>query len=74
LEQFKAVDGDTAVFRYAEVYAQWGDKVSALHWLAQAEQLHDASLVELRVDPFLDPIRNEPQFKAIEGRLNFPRS
>jgi len=43
-----------------------------LHWLNQAEQLHDAALVELRVDPLLDPIRTEPQFVAIEGRLNFP--
>jgi serine/threonine-protein kinase len=69
---FKATDGDAAAYFYAEIYAQWGDRSSALHWLSQAEQLHDATLVELRVDPFLDPIRNEPQFKAIEGRLNFP--
>jgi TolB-like protein/Tfp pilus assembly protein PilF len=72
LEKFKATDGDTAAFLYAEIYAQWGDKPAAMHWLGQAEQLHDAALVELRVDPFLDPIRNEPQWKAIAGRLNFP--
>jgi len=46
--------------------------VAALHWLTQAEELHDALLVQLRVDPFLQPIRKEPQFKAIEGRLNIP--
>lgn len=49
----KATDGDAAAYFYAEIYAQWGDKSSALHWLAQAEQLHDATLVELRVAPFL---------------------
>jgi serine/threonine-protein kinase len=72
LEQFKTIAGDSAAFRYAEIYAQWGDKASALRWLGEAQQLHDAASVELRVDLFLDPIRDEPQFKVIEGRLNFP--
>jgi hypothetical protein len=45
---------------------------AALHWLGEAERLHDATLVELRVDSLLDPIRNEPQFKTIDGRMNFP--
>jgi hypothetical protein len=26
----------------------------------------------LKVDPLLDPIRNEPQFKALVARMNFP--
>jgi serine/threonine-protein kinase len=72
LEQFKTLGGDAASYRYAEIYAQWGNKASALHWLTEAEELHDPLLVQMRVDPLLDPIRNEPQFKAIEGRLNFP--
>jgi thioredoxin-like negative regulator of GroEL len=72
LELFKATDGDAAAYFYAEVYAQFGNRASALHWLAEAERLHDAALPELRVDSLLDPIRNEPQFKAIEARLNFP--
>jgi TolB-like protein/Tfp pilus assembly protein PilF len=72
LELFKATDGDAASYFYAEIYAQFGNKASALHWLNQAEQLHDAALVELRVDPLLDPFRTEPRFVAIEGRLNFP--
>jgi hypothetical protein len=72
LEQFKPVAGHAAAYRYAEIYAPWGNMVAALHWLTQAEELHDALLVQLRVDPFLQPIRKEPQFKAIEGRLNIP--
>jgi tetratricopeptide (TPR) repeat protein len=72
LDLYKATDGDAAAYFYAEIYAQFGNKVSALHWLAEAERTHDAALPELRVDPFLDPIRNEPEFKTIEARLNFP--
>ena len=72
LALYKAIDGDSAAYFYAEIYAQWGDQSSALNWLAQAEQLHDVAIVQLRVDPFLDPIRHEPQFEAIESRLHFP--
>jgi adenylate cyclase len=43
-----ALDGDAAAYSYAEVYSQWGNKSSALQWLAQAERLHDAALVELK--------------------------
>jgi hypothetical protein len=56
LEQFKATDGDAAAYRYAEIFAQWGNKAAAMHWLARAEQLHDALLVQLRVDPLLAAI------------------
>lgn len=56
----------------ASFFAQWGDKAAALAWLAKAEQLRDAGLQSLKVDYQLDPIREEPQFKAILARMNFP--
>jgi hypothetical protein len=43
-----------------------------LQWLTKAERLRDPAFQALRVDPQLDPIRNEPQFKAIETRMNLP--
>jgi hypothetical protein len=59
-------------YDYAEIYAQWGEKPAALQWLTKAERLRDAELGNLRVDRDLDPIRNEPEFKALEARLNLP--
>jgi hypothetical protein len=34
--------------------------------------VHDPGLTWLKTDPFLDPVRKEPWFKAIERELNFP--
>ena len=64
--------GDDAAYQYAEVYAQWGDATKALEWLEMAMRLRDAGLVDLKSDPLLDPIRQEPRFQAIERELKFP--
>jgi tetratricopeptide (TPR) repeat protein len=70
-EQFKALDRDEPC-SYASFYAQWGDKVAALQSLAGAERIRSPCLQGIKVDWQLDPIRNEPQFKALEARMNFP--
>ena len=64
--------GDARADSYAYVYAQWGDTRAALDWLATAERTRASALQNLKVRWFLDPIRNEPEFKALESRLNFP--
>jgi hypothetical protein len=72
LKDFQALNGDSSAYDYAKIYAQWGDPVSALQWLRKAEKLRVPALQLLRVDGDLDPIRNEPEFKAILARMNFP--
>jgi TolB-like protein/Tfp pilus assembly protein PilF len=72
LRQLKALHHSDADVEIAGVYAQWGDKAAALQALAKAEQQRDPALQILRVAWSLDPIRNEPEFKAIEARMNFP--
>jgi adenylate cyclase len=66
------LDGDRGAFWYFNFYALSGNKAAALQWLSRAEKLRDPRLQLLRVLPGLEPIRQEPQFKAIEARLNFP--
>jgi serine/threonine-protein kinase len=63
---------DSNAYQNAEFFAQWGDKPEALSWLAKAERLHDEGLQELKVAFMLDPIRDEPQFKALVTRMKFP--
>jgi tetratricopeptide (TPR) repeat protein len=72
LEEFKSRNGDLSAVSFAAVYAQWGEPDAALLWLATAERLHRASLVKIKIDWMFDPIRNHPQFQALERRLNFP--
>ena len=49
--------------------------VAALLAFAQLDRAvatRDPGLIELRIDPALDPLRRGPRFAAIEKRLGFP--
>jgi tetratricopeptide (TPR) repeat protein len=72
LARFKTLEGDAGAYGYATIYAQWGDTPKALGWLETALRLRDPQLVNLKTEPLLDPLRQEPRFKAIERQLKFP--
>ncbi len=64
--------GEQGSYQYAEVYAQRGDKDRALAALDRAWAIRDPGLATLKVDPFLDPLRSDPRFAALEKKLDFP--
>jgi tetratricopeptide (TPR) repeat protein len=72
LARYKASYGESAAYDYADINAQWGNTQAALDWLGTAERRRDPGFQHLRTDWMLDPIRNEPRFKALERRFNFP--
>jgi tetratricopeptide (TPR) repeat protein len=72
LSKLKAAGADTSAYQYATIYAQWGDRANALEWLEVAWRLQDPGLEELKTDPLMDPLRQEPRFQAIERELKFP--
>ena len=72
LHRYEALQKNEPSTQLAGVYAQLGNKADALRTLERAERLRESGLQGLRVNWELDPIRNEPQFKAIEVRMNFP--
>lgn len=72
LVKYRASQGDTAAYQYAQLYAQWADTSKALEWLATALRLRDPGLGQVKMDPLLDPLRSEPRFRAIERALKFP--
>jgi hypothetical protein len=66
VSKLKTSLGDNAAYRYATIYAQWGNLPKALQSLETALRLRDPGLELLR------PLRQEPRFKAIERELKFP--
>ena len=68
-----AENEDSLAYQYAEIYAQWGQKATALKWLETALRVQDPGLQDMKVDPLLDPIRDEPRFNDVVERLNFPK-
>jgi TolB-like protein/DNA-binding winged helix-turn-helix (wHTH) protein/tetratricopeptide (TPR) repeat protein len=72
LAKMKASEGDSEAYQYAEIYAQWGDRANAIEWLEAAFRRRGADLAYLKTDPLIDPLRQEPRFRAIERELKFP--
>jgi tetratricopeptide (TPR) repeat protein len=74
LDRMTADNGDSTAYLYATIFAQWGQPERALEWLATALRLHDECLLDIIVDPRLDPIRGMPQFQEIVRRLHLPNA
>lgn len=65
-------DGDLASYNYAKIYAQIGDMNRAFEALARAWDIRDSQLIELKIDPFLDPLRSDPRYSELVKRVGFP--
>ncbi len=72
LSKMQAALGDAAAYQYATIFAQWGNRAQALASLETALRLRDPGLESLKTDLLLDPLRQEPRFKAMERELQFP--
>lgn len=72
LSQYRARYGESAAVFYSMIYAQWGDKSQALHWLEVAMRQRDPYLIKVKMNGNFDPLRGEPRFQAIERELKFP--
>jgi len=72
LASLKERDGEFANVYYARIYAQLGDKNRAFAALDRAWEVRDSSLLNLKVDPYLDPLRNDPRYASLVKRLGLP--
>jgi serine/threonine-protein kinase len=59
-------------YQLAEMYAAEGQPDEAIAQLEAAWAARDPGLLAVQVDFLLDPIRNDPRFRAIVKRMNFP--
>jgi hypothetical protein len=54
------------------IYTRAGMKKEALEWLTKGYNVHDPNTPAIYVDPIFDYLRNEPDFKALIEKMNFP--
>jgi len=59
--------------QHARTYTQWGNLTKALEWLETVMRLRNPGLGELKIDPRMDPVRNEPRLEAVMRELKFPQ-
>lgn len=58
----------------AVVYVGLKDREQAYKWLERAYSEQNTELTFLRVDPRLDPLRDDPRFQELLKKVGFPES
>ncbi|HET7227226.1 MAG TPA: hypothetical protein VFJ55_01175, partial [Chthoniobacterales bacterium] len=59
-------------YQVAQVYAVRGEKEKAFEWLQIAFNNHDTGMLALLVEPLLRGLRDDPRYKALVEKMNFP--
>lgn len=62
--------GDVAAYQYIQIHAQWGEIDEAIKWLEFAYEKRDPGLADLKVDPLMDPLRQDKRFITVLEALN----
>jgi TolB-like protein len=72
VSQIQQESGDSAMFQYAQVYAQARQLDRAFEALEKGLAVKDPGVTGVRTDPFLDPIRRDARYQALVRKVNFP--
>ena len=59
-------------YQIAQVYAVRGEKDKAFEWLQISFDEHDTGMLGLLVDPLIRDLRDDPRYKALVAKMNFP--
>ena len=75
LKQWKEIEKTKYVSNYwmAVVHVALGEKDAAFAELEKAYQAHDWFLQRLKVDPFMDSLRNDPRFADLVKQVGLPQ-
>jgi hypothetical protein len=72
LSRLRDLYGDSAVYQQAQVLAQLRQVDGAVAALERSFVVKDSGLLSMAADPFLDPVRNDPQFGELLKKMKFP--
>jgi serine/threonine protein kinase/Tfp pilus assembly protein PilF len=64
---------DQAYRGLALVYAGLGENDIAFQWLEKSYERHEESILSLKVDPKLDPLRSDPRFLALLKKIGIEK-
>ena len=56
----------------ATFFAELGEKDKAFDMLNEAIETMDQHTAQMKIDPFMDPLRDDPRFKEVLRRTGFP--
>jgi len=59
-------------YQVAQVYAVRSEKEKAFEWLQIALDNHDTGMLALLVEPLLKSLRDDPRYKTLVAKMNFP--
>ena len=62
----------TLPFEVALIYVALEEPERAMEWLERGFGTRDPSMVSLKKDPRLDPLRDHPRFQELLRRMKFP--
>ena len=63
----------SSAYEIAALYVELGEKDQAFRWLDTAYQERDYSLLGLKTDYSLDPIRSDPRFAELVRKVGLPQ-
>jgi tetratricopeptide (TPR) repeat protein len=69
----RSKEGLVSVFDLASVYLALGNKEEALTLLEQGFEQKDMWMKELKAWPWFDELKNEPRYKDLIRKMNFPQ-
>ncbi|MDQ1639785.1 MAG: eukaryotic-like serine/threonine-protein kinase [Pyrinomonadaceae bacterium] len=75
IDRWKELEKKGYISNYwlAIAYAALGEKDAAFAELEKAYQTHDWFFQRLKVDPFMDPLRDDPRFNDLVKRIGLPQ-
>jgi DNA-binding winged helix-turn-helix (wHTH) protein/TolB-like protein/Tfp pilus assembly protein PilF len=56
-------------FELCEGWLSVGDYAQAMRWLEKAWEEHEGRIISVKVNPELDPLRSQPRFQELLGRM-----
>jgi serine/threonine protein kinase/Flp pilus assembly protein TadD len=59
-------------YQIAEIYSYRGDKDKAFEWLERADNQRDAGFAQMKGDPLLHNLENDPRYTAFLKKLKLP--